>query len=89
MAGDTGTISGNLPRLFMRVLAGAVAVGACGCLLSCSRLYLHDTCGDDSGAVRSSTLPPAAVTVVSSARSQDYSTGKGFRGVLNIPFVHL
>lgn len=43
MAGDTGTISGNLPRLFMRVLgwlrllaAAAAAVGASGCLLRCS-----------------------------------------------------
>lgn len=39
MAGDTGTISGNLPRLFMRVLGwlmAAAAVGASGCLLRCS-----------------------------------------------------
>lgn len=68
MAGDTGTISGNLPRLFMRVLGWLLAaVGASGCLLRCST----------STAPVLTPVPHDLPLSRPTPWSQDYSTAAG------------
>lgn len=88
MADDTGTISGNLPRLFMSVLAGELLWYGGVCLDALPPQHYIPVMTPVPHELPLSR-PTCGVVCEKPGLLHSRGSRYDFRGMLNIPFVHL